>query len=304
MSFLSGLFKGKKRSRDDICAAILSFCYGNMLNLSKSNPKAFAETFYQDPTKSLRARIFSSSHFSEWETTPLESLSMIKAKFIRARTNELFLLFDFSEVSGIFTINDGKAICPSYVGLLFDQSITKPPRVYFLEPSVEPGTTMIIKVTHDRERFNLGNGPYNTEAHFIDYVLSLSDCADKKNQGNNLDHIDDVIMTQCHEYIKIIDELNNLQEAEKIVFARGFYNTYKIFIDKYKSIDNFINMSEREKDNFLSKLDDYTLNIKEIDYVLFLGSRALFLCLQPIPSFGREVTDRMLSVIAPLIPVD
>ncbi|WP_146044078.1 hypothetical protein [Pectobacterium odoriferum] len=304
MSFLSDLFKGKKRSRDDICAAILSFCYGNMLNLSKSNPKTFAETFYQDPTKSLRARVFSSSHFSEWETTQLESLSMIKAKFIRARTNELFLLFDFSEVAGIFTINNGKAICPSFVGLLFDQSITKPPRVYFLEPSVEPGTTMLIKVTHDRERFNLGDGPYNTEAHFIDHVISLPNYGDKKNRENNLDHIDDIIMTQCREYINIIDELNNLEETGKIVFARGFYNTYKIFIDKYKSIDNFINMSEQEKEGFLSKLDNYTLNIKAIDYVLFLGSRALFLCLQPIPSFNREVTDRMFSVIVPLMPVD
>lgn len=306
MSFFSGLFKDKV-TRDDICTAIISFCYGNMLALSNSNPKAFVETFSKDPTRSLKARIYSSSTLNACRTTPIDSLSMIKAKFIKLKDNRLLLLFDFSATGGIFTVNGGHAVAPSFVGMLFEQYLIKPPTIYFLEPSVEPGSTMLIRVTHNKDRINLGNGPYNTESHFIDHITNIGHENNSDHDvDSRLDNIDHIIINNCTEYTDIIDELRSFTENGKYAFGHGFYNTYKIFIDKYGSVDGFNKEKQKEKELFLSKIDAYTHKLKELDPIVALGARALFLCLEPMTStrLGKKVTDRMLTVIVPLIPVD
>ena len=178
MKLFSSMFQKKSENPVDVKKSILSFCYGNMLALSNGNIQAFIETFEKNPSRALKARLFSAGLTRAGVSIDQHNLPDIEAKFIRANHYNNILLFDFYAYGGVFDIEPGTpAIAPSFVGIVYNRDLTGSPSIFLLEPSFEPGSVMLINLLEDGSRLNLGSATANNEKSFIDDIRNTLNSA-------------------------------------------------------------------------------------------------------------------------------
>lgn len=173
MSLFSSLFGTKKENPNNIKKAILSYCYGNMLSLSDSNIEAFINTYKNNPTKALKARLFSAALTHAGISIDQNSITDLDAKFLRIDSYRSILLFNFYAYGGFFQLNGSPAISPSYVGIVYNNDFSSKPSYFFLEPSIEPGSAMLIKILPDLTRLNLGDASGNNEHAFVNDIIEV-----------------------------------------------------------------------------------------------------------------------------------
>ena len=174
MKLFSSLFKKEIENPVSVKKAILSYCYGNMLALSNGNIQAFIETFKSDPSGALKPRLFSAGLTRAGVNIDQHNLPDIGAKFIQLNRFNSILLFNFYSYGGVFNIEPGTpAIAPSYVGIVYNNNFEGSPSIFLLEPSIEPGSVMLINILEDGTRLNLGSAAGNNEKSFVDGIENI-----------------------------------------------------------------------------------------------------------------------------------
>ena len=97
----------------------------------------------------------------------------LDAKFLRIDNFRSILLFNFYAYGGIFQLNGSPAICPSYIGIVYNNNFSDKPSYFFLEPSIDVGSAMIIKILPDLTRMNLGDASGNNEHAFVNEIIEV-----------------------------------------------------------------------------------------------------------------------------------
>lgn len=172
MGLFSGLFGGKPQDPNDVRVAILAYCYGNMVAIAFQSLDRFVEIFRKDPTRALKARLFSAGAMRAGVSIDQNRIGDVSAAIVPLNSKRSLLLFDFSAYGGLFKANGQPAICPSYVGIAFDNACAEPPAIYLLEPSFQPDSTMLIRLGEGGSRANLGEHSANRRDAFVETIRS------------------------------------------------------------------------------------------------------------------------------------
>lgn len=204
MKLIYSLFSNNIKTTENIRKSIIAFCYGNMVSLPFLNIKSFIETYKENPTRSLKARLFSAALMRLGIKIKQKSFKNIEATFEDLNGGISALLFDFNYYGGVFVFNkdDFQSIVPSYAAIIFDKKFKEEPKIYLLEPSLEPNSTMLIKLGPNGLRSNLGNGGINEKSSFLNLI------SDKFKDSVNQD-----------SKIKETINKNRIEQAEKILIA-------------------------------------------------------------------------------------
>ncbi|MCF6281273.1 MAG: hypothetical protein L3J28_03535 [Candidatus Polarisedimenticolaceae bacterium] len=170
MGIFGNIFGSKNEDPEKVRLAILAYCYGNMMELSTSNITAFIQSFSENPTNALKARLFSAAKIRAGISINKNALPDITAEIIKIDNLNSILLFNLKSYGGPSNINGTPAIIPSFIAIVFNNSFIGDPAFFFLEPSLEAGSTMLIRVAPDGTRFNLGAGSQNNRDSFINSI--------------------------------------------------------------------------------------------------------------------------------------
>lgn len=171
MGLLGKIFGRKNEDPDKVRIAILAYCYGNMMSLATSNISAFIQSFSENPTNALKARLFSAAKIRAGVDINQGALPDITAEKIKIDNLNTILLFNLHAYGGASNVNGTPAIVPSFIAIVFNNSFIGEPAFFFLEPSLEVGSTMLIRAKPDGTRFNLGKGSKNNKDAFINLII-------------------------------------------------------------------------------------------------------------------------------------
>lgn len=170
MGLFGTIFGNKNEDPEKVRLAILAYCYGNMMELSSSNISAFIQTFSKNPTNALKARLFSAAKLRAGIDINQDALPDITAEITKIDNLNSILLFNLQAYGGASNVNGTPVIVPSFIAIVFNNSLIGEPAFFFLEPSLEVGSTMLIRAKPDGTRFNLGEGCQNKKDSFINLI--------------------------------------------------------------------------------------------------------------------------------------
>jgi hypothetical protein len=171
MGLFGNIFGSKNEDPEKVRLAILAYCYGNMMELSTSNITAFIQSFTENPTNALKARLYSAAKLRAGININQGALPGITAEIIKIDNLNSILLFNLHAYGGASNVNGTSVIVPSFIAIVFNNSFIGEPAFFFLEPSLEVGSTMLIRLKPDGTRFNLGEGGQNNKKSFVSLII-------------------------------------------------------------------------------------------------------------------------------------
>jgi hypothetical protein len=223
MGFLSDLFGNGKEDTLKVRKAIIAYTSGNLIDLAFANIGSFISSFQNNPTKALKARLFSAAMTRAGVQLDQHRISDIEANFYKLDNQNSVLCFNFKEYGGLFEIQpDLPTIAPSFIAIVFNNDLIGEPAIFALEPSYEVGKTMLISLKPDL-RINLGSGSENNEHPFLQLVKSK--LGPFENAEETEEHNSDIV-----------------SKAENILEENFGFNLDRT-PDKQSILDNFTSMS-------------------------------------------------------------
>lgn len=199
MGLFSSIFGTSKETPLNIRKAIIAYTNGNMAELVFSNIKAFVDTYREDPTNTLKARLYSAAAMRLGINLKHHAINDIEAKFHKLDNQNSLLLFNFREYGGLFEVEPGTPmVAPSFIAIVFNNYLNSEPAIFALEPSFEVGKTMLIKYIRGGTRLNLGSGTGNDKLSFLNLVANKF--------SDYIDESEDTISEQPRSSLEIAEE--------------------------------------------------------------------------------------------------
>jgi len=250
MGFLSSLFGTEKENPLNVRKAIIAFSSGNMVELAFSNIKAFINTYQENPTKALKARLYSAAMMRVGINLNQNGIPDIDAKFYKLDNQFSILRFNFKEYGGVFELEENTPmVAPSFIAIVYNNDFIGEPAIFALEPSFEVGSTMLIRLMPEGNRMNLGKGSNNDEQSFLKLVVQNlgSFKEEKKSKPDDLQNAEDVLFD---EFGLRLDKTPDPKSIEELFLSMctGLSNTAKASLLFRLVVMNFLGAAKLMRD--------------------------------------------------------